>query len=147
MAEVVEMVLAQLVAEQARHLPDLPVLTFVNVLPNDDCEEQRRTFREVHDNGQALAKALIELGVRRDDKVALMAVLRPAYAQTCSDPDDASQSLKESVNYRSAAPDPPQRCQACAFFAPSSPAGCGRCQILSGPVDAARHCDSFTKKT
>jgi hypothetical protein len=59
--------------------------------------------------------------------------------------EDASQSLRASVNYVEPAPEPASACARCAFFT-ADPAGgaCGSCQILSGPVDATAHCDSFS---
>jgi hypothetical protein len=59
--------------------------------------------------------------------------------------EDASQSLRASVNYVAPAPDPASACARCAFFtADPSGGSCGNCQILSGPVDATGHCDSFS---
>jgi hypothetical protein len=64
-------------------------------------------------------------------------------AGTCV--DAGSESLRASLNYVATAADPAVACARCAFFA-AGPAGgaCGGCQILSGPVDAAGHCDSFS---
>jgi len=59
--------------------------------------------------------------------------------------EDASQSLRASVNYVAPAPDPASACARCAFFtADPAGGGCGNCQILSGSVDATGHCDSFS---
>lgn len=64
-------------------------------------------------------------------------------ADSCVQPE--SEALRASVNYVEPAADPGANCARCAFFT-ADPAGgaCGSCQILSGPVDATGHCDSFS---
>jgi hypothetical protein len=64
-------------------------------------------------------------------------------AGSCVQPE--SEALRTSVNYVESAADPAAACARCAFFT-ADPAGgaCGSCQILSGPVDATGHCDSFS---
>lgn len=68
-------------------------------------------------------------------------------ADSCTDP--ASEALRVSMNYVSKAADAAQSCATCGFFAfaadEAKPA-CGGCQIMSGPVDAAGHCDSWSPK-
>lgn len=73
-----------------------------------------------------------------------LAIARGARASGgCVQPE--SEALRASVNYVGAAADPAAACANCAFFT-ADPAGgaCGSCQILSGPVDATGHCDSFS---
>lgn len=66
-----------------------------------------------------------------------------ARAQQCVEP--SSESLRESLNYQDPSPDPAQPCQGCGFF--ELKAGtCGHCQIMSGPVNASAHCDSWSTK-
>jgi hypothetical protein len=67
-------------------------------------------------------------------------------AGSCVQPE--SEALRTSVNYVEPAADPAVACAHCAFFT-ADPAGgaCGSCQILSGPVDATGHCDSFSAPT
>jgi hypothetical protein len=71
--------------------------------------------------------------------------LAPAGRAAAACVEDASESLRASVNYVEPAADPATACARCAFFS-ADPAGggCGNCQILSGPVDATGHCDSFS---
>ena len=66
-------------------------------------------------------------------------------ADSCADP--ASEALRISMSYVPVAADPAQSCVSCAFFttAGDQPA-CGDCQIMSGPVDAAAYCDSWSPK-
>ena len=66
-------------------------------------------------------------------------------ADSCVNP--ASESLRKSLHYAEKAADPAQPCKACGFFAPQDdkPA-CGNCMIMSGPVDATGHCDSWSAK-
>ena len=66
-------------------------------------------------------------------------------AESCADP--ASEELRVSMNYSVTAVDPAQSCVTCGFFSPDSAApACGGCEIMSGPVDAAGHCDSWSPK-
>lgn len=76
--------------------------------------------------------------------VAGIALARPVRAaDSCVQPD--SESLRVSLNYLSTAADASAACAHCAYFtADPAGAGCGSCQILSGPVDATGHCDSFS---
>jgi hypothetical protein len=73
-----------------------------------------------------------------------LAFARPARAAgACVQPD--SESLRASLNYVMTAADASAACAHCAYFAADpAVAGCGVCQILSGPVDATGHCDSFS---
>ena len=60
---------------------------------------------------------------------------------------EAERSLRTSMNYTDAAPDPAQACGGCAFFhASETAASCGRCDILLGAVDAKGHCQSWSRK-
>jgi hypothetical protein len=67
-------------------------------------------------------------------------------AQSCVDP--ASESLRTSLHYASVSPKADEPCKGCGFFTPdgSQPA-CGNCQIMSGPVDATGHCDSWAARS
>ncbi len=69
-----------------------------------------------------------------------------AAAESCVDPQ--SESLRASLHYASVSPVANQSCSGCAFFTPaSSPAGCGKCEMMSGPVDATGHCDSWSARS
>ena len=73
-----------------------------------------------------------------------LALARAARAAgSCVQPE--SEALRTSVNYVESAADPAAACARCAFFTADPGGGaCGSCQILSGPVDATGHCDSFS---
>jgi len=89
--------------------------------------------------------------LRRALQVASFAALSPLMysvrgAESCVDP--SSDSLRSSLNYKVPAADPKQVCGACSFFTPSKAnVACGNCAIMSGPVDAQGHCDSWTAKS
>jgi hypothetical protein len=69
-----------------------------------------------------------------------------AAAASCSDP--ASESLRASLHYTDAGPNPAQACAACTFFAaPERNQSCGSCTIMSGPVNPKGHCDSWSAKS
>jgi uncharacterized paraquat-inducible protein A len=73
-----------------------------------------------------------------------------ANAAACVDADELSdsvQSMRESLEYTDAAPDPKQVCNGCSFFKPpKANASCGPCEVLGGPVSATGHCVSWTKR-
>jgi hypothetical protein len=68
-----------------------------------------------------------------------------AAAESCVDPQ--SESLRASLHYASASPVAGQPCSACGFFTANATGGCGNCVIMSGPVDATGHCDSWSAKS
>lgn len=74
--------LAALVADKARTNPDLAILTFVAVGADGQLEDQTRTYRQLYDNGQALARGLADLGVGRGDKLAVMMNNHPEFVET-----------------------------------------------------------------
>ena len=89
--------------------------------------------------------------IRHAARLAAAAALAPPLiplaraAESCADP--ASEALRVSMNYVPVAADPAQSCLSCGFFtADGARPACGDCQIMSGPVDAAAHCDSWSPK-
>ena len=59
--------------------------------------------------------------------------------------DSASESLQRSLHYTNPSPNPDQPCAKCSYFTRDAHlTGCGACVILSGPVDAPGHCDSWS---
>jgi hypothetical protein len=63
--------------------------------------------------------------------------------------DSASDSLRMSLNYKLLAAAAQDTCSVCAFFTGKNGGGgssCGNCAIMSGPVDARGHCDSWAAK-
>lgn len=89
--------------------------------------------------------------LRKTAQIAASMVIAPQLiplaraAESCADP--ASESLRVSMNYVAKAADPAQSCESCGFFAQDAAApACGNCDIMSGPVDAAAHCDSWSPK-
>ena len=71
-------------------------------------------------------------------------VARRAAADSCVDP--SSESLRTTLNYLEVSPHPEQACSSCGFFTAGT-APCGNCQIMSGPVSATAHCDSWAPKS
>lgn len=85
----------------------------------------------------AAASPLIALGASR----AL------AEDAACYDPAALPMSqkgLRRSMEFVAVSTDPQKRCELCAFF--TGAAGCGKCQILNGPVAAASYCASYAPK-
>jgi High potential iron-sulfur protein len=79
----------------------------------------------------------------------LVVVARTAEA-ACADPDEMSDSvrgMRESLEYSDAASDPNKTCSGCSFFrSDKASAGCGQCEVLTGPVNSKGHCVSWTKR-
>jgi hypothetical protein len=74
--------------------------------------------------------------------VAPSGVRQAAAADSCV--DAASESLRTSLNYANPSPDGSRTCAGCAFFTrDESVPACGRCTIMSSPVDAGGVCDSW----
>jgi hypothetical protein len=67
-------------------------------------------------------------------------------AESCV--DASSDSLRASLHYSNPSANPSEACKGCGFFsADSGKPACGNCQIMSGPVDAGGHCDSWAAKS
>ena len=74
--------LAALIADKARTNPDLEILTFVSVGADGQLEDETRTYRQLFDHGQALARGLADLGVSQRDKLAVMMNNHPEFVET-----------------------------------------------------------------
>ncbi len=74
--------LAELIKDKARTTPNVEILTFVTVDAGGQLTDQTRTYRQLYDNGQALAKGLADLGVCQGDKLALMMNNHPEFVET-----------------------------------------------------------------
>ena len=74
--------LVEMIADKARTNPDLAILTFVAVGADGQLEDQTRTYRQLYDNGQVLARGLADLGVGAGDKLALMMNNHPEFVET-----------------------------------------------------------------
>jgi hypothetical protein len=71
-----------------------------------------------------------------------------AAGKVCADldaMDSGARSMRGSLNYAETSPDATKTCSACAFFTAGA-AGCGTCQIFSGPTNPQGHCDSWSQK-
>ena len=71
-----------------------------------------------------------------------------AQTQACYDPAAlplSQKSQRRSLGYVEASPDPAKHCSACAFFTATTP-GCGKCQLLNGPVNGGGVCSSFAPR-
>ena len=72
-----EMFLADIVATRAERNPDFPVLTFECAGRGDEV----RTFAQLHEHGNRLAADLIERGLERGDRFALMMRNHPEFVE------------------------------------------------------------------
>lgn len=94
-----------------------------------------------HDRRQFLALTLAA-------PVVLATTTQAMAAEACFDPEAlplAQQGMRRSLQYADPSPDAAKRCELCAFFA-GTKAGCGNCQILSGPVSGSAVCASFAPR-
>lgn len=77
---------------------------------------------------------------------ALAATTRaPAAELACVESD--SEPLRGSLNYADPAPDAAKACRGCGYFRGEPKSACARCDIMSGPVSATGHCDSWVART
>jgi hypothetical protein len=91
---------------------------------------------------RVLLRRILETGV----SLSIVPAAIGAAAESCVDP--SSESLRESLHYSSSSTKPGESCQGCGFFAgDTAKPSCGTCQIMSGPVDAGGHCDSWAAKS
>jgi len=71
-----------------------------------------------------------------------------AAASTAACVDPQSESLRGSLHYASVSPAANETCAGCGFYTASdSKNGCGNCVMMSGPVDATGHCDSWSPRS
>ena len=74
--------LAALITHKAQTNPDLAILTFVTVGADGRLEDETRTYRQLFDHSQALARGLNDLGVSQGDKLAVMMNNHPEFVET-----------------------------------------------------------------
>ena len=79
MAAVKNIILAHHIKRKARETPDLDVATFVNILPDGKFCEEPRTYRDLWQNGQRIAAALIHEGLESGDSFGLMMQNHPEF--------------------------------------------------------------------
>lgn len=77
---------------------------------------------------------------------AVPALVSRASAQSAC-VEESSASLRESMRYVDPAPDSGASCGKCAFFTDMNAKTCGPCTIMSGPVSASAHCDSWSARS
>lgn len=74
--------------------------------------------------------------------LAPLVVRQAQAAASCS--TDASESLRESLNYKEPSPMAAQNCSTCSFY--TAAGNCGSCSIMSDKVSPKGHCDSWAPK-
>ncbi len=77
MAEPSLMIIANLVHARAVEQPDLDVLTF-----ESEGVTETRTYRELWENGQRIAQALVDRGMRKGDRFALIMLNHPEFVES-----------------------------------------------------------------
>jgi carnitine-CoA ligase len=82
MNETPNVVLAALVYDQSERYPDLNILTFVTIAEDNTYQEETRTYLQLYQNGQALARRLRTLGIGVNDNVALMMNNHPEFVDS-----------------------------------------------------------------
>jgi hypothetical protein len=74
--------------------------------------------------------------------LAPLAARHAQAAASCS--TEASESLRESLNYKEPSPVAAQTCSACSFY--TAAGNCGSCSIMTDKVNPKGHCDSWAPK-
>jgi hypothetical protein len=89
-------------------------------------------------------RAILRHGVQALAALSLapLAVRQAQAAASCS--TDASESLRESLNYKEPSTVAAQSCSACSFY--TAAGNCGSCSIMSDKVSPNGHCDSWAPK-
>ena len=77
-----ELILANLIRNQVDSRPDLDVLTFVAISKDGGFIEEIRSFQQLWDNGQRMASALIEQGMKMGDTFGLLMLNHPEFVDT-----------------------------------------------------------------
>jgi crotonobetaine/carnitine-CoA ligase len=75
-------ILANLIQAQANSDSDFDVLTFVHVDENKELAAETRSYRELFDNGQRLASGLLQEGMAKGDRLALVMQNHPEFVDT-----------------------------------------------------------------
>ena len=72
-------ILANLIAARAESHSDIELLTFVNIKPDGEIVEAHRSYRQLWQNGQALATALVNAGMNQGDSFAMVMQNHPEF--------------------------------------------------------------------
>jgi crotonobetaine/carnitine-CoA ligase len=76
------LLLADLLAGKAEERPDLPVLTFEHLSLGDGRPDEVRTYADLWQNAQKIASWLVERGLARGERFALMMRNHPEFVET-----------------------------------------------------------------
>lgn len=76
------LILANLIQTKTQTSPDLDVLTFVTVQPDESYGEEIRTYQQLWDNGQRCAAALDREGMHVGDAFAIISLNHPEFVDT-----------------------------------------------------------------
>ncbi len=76
-----ELILADLIAARAQEMPDLDVLTFVEIGDDGELREEIRTYRQLWENGCRIAQALRHNGLVAGDAFALVMLNQPEFVE------------------------------------------------------------------
>ncbi len=74
-----ENILANLIANKAETQPALDVLTFLNILPSGEMEEDVRTYKQLWENGQKVANGLANEKIKQGQSFALFMQNHPEF--------------------------------------------------------------------
>ncbi|MCP5433375.1 MAG: AMP-binding protein [Alphaproteobacteria bacterium] len=75
------LIMANMIRAKAQTLPDLDVLTFVEVKPDGSLADETRTYRQLWDRGRQLAKALEARGLKKGEHFALLMQNHPEFVE------------------------------------------------------------------
>ena len=99
-------------------------------------------------------RQLVAQGCRRlsllSGGLGLVALACSRSETRCVDPELLSTSergLRQAQGYLRESPNAlPRHCAGCQFFTAAGADGCGRCQILGGPVSAGGYCNAWAAR-
>jgi len=74
-----DIILAHRIAREAAERPDLDIVTFVDITPEGRFVEEKRTYRDLWDNGRRFAAALEGAGMKKNDTFGLIMQNHPEF--------------------------------------------------------------------
>ena len=77
-----ELILANLIRNRVDTQPDLDVLTFIAISRDGEFIEQVRSYRDLWNNGQRIATALIDEGMQMGDTFGLLMLNHPEFVES-----------------------------------------------------------------
>lgn len=97
--------------------------------------------------GKLHRRALLQRGAQLLSAFTVLPLVAQAAETELACVEPASASLRASLNYTDPAAKAEESCGTCGFFTADGKSACGACAIMSDPVSAHAHCESWGAKS